>query len=363
MEQAPSTAFGHCIISPYSTVISSMKHFTHFVGVDISAKFFTVSIYTSTRTVLATGEEFDNTADGYTRCLHWLTKHGATSSTTAICLEATGVYGEGFCYAFTSYGFSVAVESPVKVKRAFTQRTHKTDAVDSSQIAEYAFRFVDELHFWTPQSEILEQIRTLLTAREHCVKQSAATQHALSSLKHKYIQTPSALNAYKRLLEQQKESINIIEHELKRLCQSDDSFRTMIALLCSIPGVGFLMSVHLLTISNGFTRPLVARELASFCGIAPLQHQSGSSVYRKPRSIGSGHPTLRKLLYLAALSVRTHHRPLQLYFFRKVAEGKSKRLVINNLSNKLLKIICAVANSQKPYIYNYRSVNPVLFSA
>ena len=64
-----------------------------------------------------------------------------------------------------------------------------------------------------------------------------------------------------------------------------------------------------------------------------------------------------------ALSVRTHHRPLQQYFFRKVVEGKSKRLLINNLSNKLLKIICAVASSHQPYIDNYRSVNPVLLSA
>jgi|WetSurMetagenome_2_1015567.scaffolds.fasta_scaffold260906_1 transposase len=334
-----------------------MKTYTYFVGVDISAEFYTVSIYTN-NTLTSVGEQFPNTNDGNALCKQWLFNHGATFENSVICLEATGVYGECFCYAFASYGFPVAVEPPMKVKRAFSQRIHKTDAVDSTQIAEYAFRFADELKLWQPKSEILEQIRTLLTAREHCVTQSAATQNILRSLTYKFVRTPTAITAFTNTLEQQKENIALIDAELKRLCQSDDSFHTMISLLKSIPGVGFILAVHLLSISNGFTRPLVARELSSFCGIAPLQHQSGTSVFRKPRSVGNGHPILRKLLFLAALSIRTHHQQSKKYFLRKVDEGKSKRLVINNLSNKLLKIICAVATSKQPFIENYRSVNP-----
>jgi len=340
-----------------------MKTYTYFIGVDISAEFFTASIYTNKNTLVAVGETFPNTTTGYSSFHHWLSAHDATSNNAVICLEATGVYGECFCYAIASYDFPLAVEPPLKVKRAFSQRTHKTDAVDSTQIAEYAFRFVDELQLWKPKSEILEQIRTLLTAREHCVTQSAATQTALKSLKHKYVQTPTAINALSNAIEQQKENIAMIDAELKRLCKSDDSFHTMINLLQSIPGVGFLLSVHMLVISDGFTRPLIARQLASYCGIAPLQHQSGSSIYRAPSSMGNGHPILRKLLYLAALSVRTHHQQSKKYFLRKVEEGKSKRLVINNLSNKLLKIICAIAESKQPFIVNYRSVNPALLKS
>lgn len=340
-----------------------MNTYTYFIGVDISSDFFTASIYTNKHTLVAVGEQFPNSTNGFVSCQQWLSNNKATSTNAVICLEATGVYGECFCYAFASYGFSLAVEPPLKVKRAFSQRTHKTDAVDSTQIAEYAYRFVDELQLWTPKSEILEQIRTLLTAREHCVSQSAATQTALKSLKHKYIQTPTAINALSNAIEQQKENIAMIDAELKRLCKSDDSFHMMINLLQSIPGVGFLLSAHMLVISEGFTRPLVARQLASYCGIAPLQYQSGTSIYRTPRSLGNGHPILRKLLYLAALSVRTHHQQSKKYFLRKVDEGKSKRLVINNLSNKLLKIICAVATTKQPFIKNYQSVNPALLKS
>jgi hypothetical protein len=73
-----------------------------------------------------------------------------------------------------------------------------------------------------------------------------------------------------------------------------------------------------------------------------------------------GPAKLRKLLYLAALSVRTHNINFKKYFLRKVAEGKNKRLVLNNIENKLLKIVFAVVSSGVAYTENYKSINPTL---
>jgi transposase len=335
-----------------------MESYSYYIGLDISAETYTVSVYTQTQVMLHQGLLFDNTTDGYTQCRERLNEIGITPTNAILCLEATGVYGEQLCYSFASHGFTIAVEPPLKVKRAFNQHRHKTDAVDSAQIAEYAYRFCNQLHLWKPQSDILEQIRTLLTAREQCILHSTAAHNALQSLSYKYVQTPTAKAAYNNTIEQQKENIAMIDQELQRLYKSNDSYRSMVGLLQSIPGVGLILSMYLLAISNGFERQLVARQLASFCGIAPLQHQSGTTVYRKPRSLGSGNATLRKLLFLSSLSNRRNNDRAERYFLRKVAEGKSKRLVINNLENKLLKIICAVIASKQPYIENYCSVNP-----
>jgi hypothetical protein len=59
--------------------------------------------------------------------------------------------------------------------------------------------------------------------------------------------------------------------------------------------------------------------------------------------------------------VRSHKKQFQQYFFRTVAEGKHKKLVLNNIQNKLLKSACAVVRSQQLYIANYLSVNPLVF--
>ncbi|MCZ7610992.1 MAG: hypothetical protein M5U17_12620 [Ignavibacterium sp.] len=44
----------------------------------------------------------------------------------------------------------------------------------------------------------------------------------------------------------------------------------------------------------------------------------------------------------------------------ELVEGKNKRLILNNIENKLLKIICAVVNSGTAYTENYKTINPEL---
>jgi hypothetical protein len=70
---------------------------------------------------------------------------------------------------------------------------------------------------------------------------------------------------------------------------------------------------------------------------------------------------LTKTALSGPCSVRTHKKQFQQYFYRRVAEGKRKKLVLNNIQNKFLKIACAVVRSQQPYIANYVSVNPLVF--
>ena len=60
------------------------------------------------------------------------------------------------------------------------------------------------------------------------------------------------------------------------------------------------------------------------------------------------------------MSLRTHQVSFKQYFIRKTQEGKAKKLVLNNIENRLLKIICAVIRTRTPYISGYKSVNPLL---
>jgi transposase len=337
-----------------------MERTAFYVGLDIASATFTATILTEPAKPSKTNDPFTNSLEGFTRFAEWLLEHHVTPHNALMCMEATGVYGESLCYFLATKGYRVAVEPPLKVKRAFNTSGHKTDAVDSAQIAEYAHRFIDELNFWKPSDAILEQIKVLLSAREQFTCQLTANLTALKTIQRKYIQTPLANQVYHETIEQLKENIKDIDKEIKRLIDQDPTFRQMIGLMLTIPGVGMLLASNLLVLTRGFTRPVTAKQIAAHAGICPYQHISGSSVYRRPRSRRHGPSKLRKLLYLAALSLRTHNDEFKRYFHRKVAEGKSKRLVINNIENKLLKIICAVISSQTRFIPHYRSVNPIL---
>ena len=128
------------------------------VGIDIGSETFACSILTSPDSDLYSKDEFLNTPSGFEELEEWLAPHKVSPKNSIICLEATGVYGESLCYWLYSKGYSVALEPPQKVKRAFKIKGHKNDQTDSKQIAQYAYRFLDELNLWKPRAEIIEQI-------------------------------------------------------------------------------------------------------------------------------------------------------------------------------------------------------------
>jgi transposase len=330
------------------------------VGLDVGAETFAAALLHDAQDAGEVRRTVANSAEGFEDLMAWFQERGVSQKNAAVCLEATGVYGEALCYYLSSRGFRVAVESPLKVKRSFAQSGPKNDTVDARQIAEYGHRFYDELQWWTPPTVVMEQVRVLLTAREQFVAQRVANTNARQALQHKVITSLKAEEAYEQAITQLSENIQEIDRELKRLIKEDDSFHRLIRTLTSVPGVGMLLAANLAVLTNGFARTQNHRQLASYTGICPLEHTSGTSVYRKPRSRQYGPPRMRKLLYLAAMSVSTHNAEFRAYYLRKVAEGKPKRLVLNNIANKLLKIVCALVRSETVYIPHYRSLHPAL---
>lgn len=73
------------------------------------------------------------------------------------------------------------------------------------------------------------------------------------------------------------------------------------------------------------------------------------------------HPSCANCFTWVPAQFELTKKQFQQYFFRKVAEGKHKKLVLNNIQNKILKLACAVVRSNQPYIPNYVSVNPLVF--
>jgi transposase len=340
-----------------------MEAKSNLIGIDMSADDFAACGIKSPDSIIFNPQKFNNSFEGMESFSRVLEEYKIAPSETIICMEATGVYTEKLCYYLASKGFTLCIEAPHKIKNKIKDSPRKNDLIDSKDIAEYAYRYTDKLAEWKPQGEILEQVKVLLTTREHLTEQVVANQNALHSLKFKYYQTPLANQIYEKSIVDIKEHIKQIDKEIKKLTDKDDSFKHLITLVKSVPGVGLLLAANLLVLTHGFTEHLSYKSTAAYAGICPYEQQSGTSLNRWPKSQRTGPSKLRKLLYLAALSVRTHNQYFKKYFLRKVAEGKNKHLVLNNIENKLLKIIFAVISTRTPYIPGYCSVNPVFLKS
>lgn len=336
-----------------------MTPVTYFVGLDLASAQFHAAVGTRPWRLLVRGREFANTPDGFAQFLAWLQDQACTPANSVLCMEATGVYGEGLAYFLVAQGYRLALEPPLKVKRAFKVSGPKTDPVDSEQIAEYACRYEDELALWQPPQELIEHLRVLLSTREQLVQQSVAHQNALKALRRKHVRTPFAEQVYGDLLRELKARIQAVEREIQRLIAEHPTAHRLMVWLLTIPGVGLLLAAQVLVLTECGTQLVVYRPLAAHLGICPYPHQSGSSVWARPTSRHYGPAEPRKLLHLAARSVCTHNERFRTYYERKLAEGKCKRLVLNNVANKLLRIICAVLTSQTPYQADYPQVRAV----
>jgi transposase len=327
----------------------------YFIGLDIGAVECYAAVAQRPWQLLAGPQSFANTLDGFQSLQTWLAQQHCAPDNCVLCMEATGVYGEALAYGLVAAGYRVAVEPPLRVKRAFQPYGAKSDRVDSRHIAEYAVRYEDQLTFWTPRAELLEQVQVLLTTRTQLVQQSTAHKNSLHALERKAVHTPMAETIHQQMIETLQREIKAVERELRRLFEQEPPSAHLLLLLLTIPGVGLLLASHFLVLTQCLAENCKPKRLAAHEGIAPLVHESGTSVRWTPTSRGFGPGPMRQLLYLGACSVSTHDPVFREYYERKLAEGKPRRVILNNIANKLVKLMCAVVVSQSPYDPHYKS--------
>ena len=111
----------------------------------------------------------------------------------------------------------------------------------------------------------------------------------------------------------------------------------------------------LLVFTDGFYRFESSKELCSYAGITPLIRQSGSSVKGRPRISKMGNSKLRNLLFMCSFNACKYNKACKDIFDRIIAKGKSKKLALIAVCNKLLKQAFSIVKNRLPYDANYRS--------
>ena len=111
----------------------------------------------------------------------------------------------------------------------------------------------------------------------------------------------------------------------------------------------------LLVLTNGFTNFENASQLCCYAGITPIIRESGSSVRGKSRISKMGNPKLRNLLFMCSFTACKHNKACREIYQRIIAKGKSKKLALIAVCNKLLKQAFAVVKSGLPYDENFVS--------
>lgn len=330
--------------------------FNNFVGIDISKRTFDLALIKDNNATVFISDTFSNTHSGVVHLEEFLKKQGLKMEETLFCMEHTGIYCRLLSQYLTERKYSVWLEMPVRIIHSLGLQRGKNDRLDAKRLAEYACLKKSKAVLWDPPREVITQMNDLLTLRDRLVESRKSLIQPIKELRDSGFTEAAKLveSKCKITLDAIDKEIKQIEKDLEDMINKDTNLKKLFRLATSVPGIGKITAMFLLYFTNEFKMFSNAKQLACYCGVAPFEHSSGTSIRGKTRVSHFANKKLKKLIHLVAMSTISRNTELSSYYTRKVAEGKNKMLVINAVRNKILHRLCAVIKRGTPFQSEYQ---------
>lgn len=291
------------------------------------------------------------------------------------------VYEAGFsgfssCRKLNALGVKCQMIHPADVPTNQKERLQKTDKADSRKLAR-ALRNgeLEAIHIPT---EELEADRSLVRQRYRVMKDLARIKNRIKSLLLQYkIEIPekfttsqqrhwskifinwlqSVETAHKSLklcldnhirigLNLRKELL-LINKQVKNL-STECRYKKNFELLISVPGIGLLVAMSLLTQLGEIDRFDKLDKLCNYIGLVPSMHSSGDKIVTG-KIIKRGRKQL-KIMLIEASWIAVRNDPVLMAKFTELTKTMQKNKAIIRIARKLLSRIRYVLKNKEPYV-------------
>ncbi|WP_321371372.1 IS110 family transposase [uncultured Draconibacterium sp.] len=319
-----------------------MYKINHFVGVDVSKDKF--DVWDS----IAGHRSFPNGRKGFRQFSKQL------PANSFCVMEATASYYQQLALYLYEHDIALAVVNPISIKRFIQMKLqqNKTDKSDARMIALYGEE-QPGLSPWIPAPDYITKCKQLQRVIVIYLKQNTSLKNHIQSLESRGVKSGVLIRSLKRQLKHVREEIAMLESEMLSLIHQYDA--DLFVNLSSIPGIGKKTAAFLIILTNGFRDFDNYRQVSSFCGLSPTEHSSGTSVKGRSRISKRGNPYIRNQLFMCSFTACQCNPQCRSLYQRLVNKGKSKKLALIAVCNKLIKQSFAIAQSGLPYDPAYRS--------
>lgn len=283
---------------------------------------------------------------------------GIKISKTIFGLEQTGFYCNHLIACLLKTTEHFVLEDPGHLRNSLGTIRGKNDKIDSERIARYLIKNRDSLRLFKPKRPILDELSKLASLRERMVSVYKALRTPLKE--EKGFLKKTVVDEHVRLCESslmsvKRETVQLEKH-IERLWKTDPRLNHLMTLMLSIPGVGPITALQVLISTNEFLGINDSRKFACYCGVAPFEHSSGTSVRKKTRISKISNRKLKSLLHSCALSARRYVPEIKSYYERKLVEGKHRMSVMNAIRFKIIARIFACVKQERLYQEVYSRV-------
>ncbi|MFD2529347.1 IS110 family RNA-guided transposase [Polaribacter marinaquae] len=319
-----------------------MNKYKEIFGVDISKDVF--DVYGST----SGHNQFKNDASGFNFFLKNLPKN------SLVIMEATGYYHYRLAQFLYKQSVIVSVVNPLSIKRFIQMKLAKvkTDKSYAKAICDYGM--INEVPLYNALTDVQSECLQLFRWLDSLIKKRTATKNKIHGEEVLGVPSKWVYRSLIRVKKHLEREIKGIEEKLLTLVKQEQ--QAQLTLLTSIPGIGLKTALFLIVVTDGFEKFETAAQLCSYVGITPTIRESGSSVRGRARISKVGNRKLRNLLFLCSFTACKHNKGCREIYERIVNKGKSKKLALIAVSNKLLKQSFAIAKSGLAYDETYVSV-------
>lgn len=318
------------------------------VGVDVSKLTLDVHCYGH----CTSPDPVGNNTVGFKNLDKWINKKvSRIKQEVLIVMEYTGIYTYNLERFLQQKCWQYVKRPALDIKRSGGMRRGKSDVMDARMISEYGWMRQSVLKPMVPASDSQVELQQLMAHRDKLVADKASYQSRLKELKE---QMQNKMNnrieeSTKYLMQVLAVEIKEVEKAIKQLISADEALEVSYELVSSVRGIGFATAVHLLIATENFTRFNNHRKFACYCGIAPFDHKSGSSIRGKTRVSHLANKKIKSLLTMAAFTAIQHDLDLKNKYEQKLREGKPKMSAINIIRVKLIERIFTVIKRQTKY--------------
>lgn len=306
--------------------MTELSQAQQWVGIDVSKR--TLDVYVRP---LGLSVQVANSDSGLVELQQTLAAYRA--ETSLIVLEATGGYQALAARTLMAEGWPTVVVNPRQVRdfaRA-TGRMAKTDTIDAEVLAHFADAIRPEVRAMA--SEASQHLQDLVTRRQQLVEMMSAEKARQRSARVR------AGQSIEQHIDWLKQQIQALDTQIEQLIAQSDQWQRTREILTSVPGIG-AVTTGILLASLPELGQISAKRLASLCGLAPFNRDSGQM--RGKRMISGGRATVRTGLYMAALVATRHNPVIRDYYQRLLQRGKLKKVALVACMHKLVIILNAM---------------------
>ena len=380
-----------------------------YIGIDIAKFKHFASVVSSDGEVIVKPFPFENSRQGFMKLIEEIENF----QDCLIGLESTGHYAENLIQFLFERNYSVAVINPIQTDslRDSNIRKTKTDKVDTMLIVQCLmlkkYSLVSSKNIDLIKLRRLSRFRLELVQQQTRIKTqfTACLDIVFPELSHffkgnlhlnvsyalleKYSSAKALRSAridgltnllynnsrgkynYEKALQLKvlaKDSIGLdnpaIELQIqclikqlrlyqKQISDIDISIMTIMEIINSpiltIPGIGYTLGAMIISEIDDIKKFSNPSKLLAFAGLDPVVKQSGNFQSDSLKISKRGSTYLRYAIYRVAFLIIYNNETFHNYYISKRAQGKTHRVALGHICNKLVRVIFKILTDETPF--------------